>query len=239
MFVGSGTNIKMFDFMAAGLPIVTTPTSARVASRRRRLRVRRGARDEFADDRAPRPRPTMHIAASIGAGRPTRGRETLLVGAPVAGPRAACCTATERRSARPRPAVSVIVPTYERHARARRAHRVPVARRPSRLRGDRRRSERAPVEMRDDTARSISSTCTPTSAARRTPATPAHSMPAATCSRSPTTTARPDADWLEAGLQLLQGCRRRRRRRAGRAPIARTTSATVRSPTSASRASAS
>lgn len=29
MFSGSGTNIKMFDFMAAGLPIVTTPVGAR------------------------------------------------------------------------------------------------------------------------------------------------------------------------------------------------------------------
>lgn len=29
MFSGSGTNIKMFDFMAAGLPIVSTPTGAR------------------------------------------------------------------------------------------------------------------------------------------------------------------------------------------------------------------
>ncbi len=29
MFGGSGTNIKMLDFMAAGLPIVTTPTGAR------------------------------------------------------------------------------------------------------------------------------------------------------------------------------------------------------------------
>jgi glycosyltransferase involved in cell wall biosynthesis len=29
MFAGSGTNIKMFDFMAAGLPIVTTPIGAR------------------------------------------------------------------------------------------------------------------------------------------------------------------------------------------------------------------
>lgn len=29
MFAGSGTNIKMFDFMAAGLPVVTTPTGAR------------------------------------------------------------------------------------------------------------------------------------------------------------------------------------------------------------------
>ncbi len=29
MFTGSGTNIKMFDFMAAGLPIVTTVTGAR------------------------------------------------------------------------------------------------------------------------------------------------------------------------------------------------------------------
>lgn len=29
MFSGSGTNVKMFDFMAAGLPIVSTPTGAR------------------------------------------------------------------------------------------------------------------------------------------------------------------------------------------------------------------
>lgn len=29
MFGGSGTNIKMFDFMAAGLPIITTPVGAR------------------------------------------------------------------------------------------------------------------------------------------------------------------------------------------------------------------
>jgi len=29
MFSGSGTNIKMFDFMSAGLPVVTTPTGAR------------------------------------------------------------------------------------------------------------------------------------------------------------------------------------------------------------------
>jgi glycosyltransferase involved in cell wall biosynthesis len=29
MFSGSGTNIKMFDFMAAGLPVVTTPIGAR------------------------------------------------------------------------------------------------------------------------------------------------------------------------------------------------------------------
>ena len=29
MFNGSGTNIKMFDFMAAGLPVVSTPTGAR------------------------------------------------------------------------------------------------------------------------------------------------------------------------------------------------------------------
>jgi glycosyltransferase involved in cell wall biosynthesis/GT2 family glycosyltransferase len=29
MFSGQGTNIKMFDFMAAGLPVITTPTGAR------------------------------------------------------------------------------------------------------------------------------------------------------------------------------------------------------------------
>ena len=34
MFSGSGTNIKMFDFMAAGLPVITTETGARGIERR-------------------------------------------------------------------------------------------------------------------------------------------------------------------------------------------------------------
>lgn len=40
MFSGSGTNIKMFDFMAVGLPIVSTPTGARGITQRDRAGIR-------------------------------------------------------------------------------------------------------------------------------------------------------------------------------------------------------
>jgi glycosyltransferase involved in cell wall biosynthesis len=113
MFVGSGTNIKMFDFMAAGLPIVTTPVGARGIQGGSAPMFAIAQRDAFAatvrrvltDDR---------LAASIGA----EGRRVV-----------STRYAWERLSpalgrvlyryretlTRPRPAVSVIVPTYERH----------------------------------------------------------------------------------------------------------------------------
>jgi glycosyltransferase involved in cell wall biosynthesis len=40
MFGGSGTNIKMFDFMAAGLPIITTPIGARGIETRERAFIK-------------------------------------------------------------------------------------------------------------------------------------------------------------------------------------------------------
>jgi glycosyltransferase involved in cell wall biosynthesis/GT2 family glycosyltransferase len=112
MFSGSGTNIKMFDFMAAGLPVVTTVVGARgcdgldsafaIASGQTFVST---IRDVLADRRR---------ASSMGAaGRrlvseryswerisPSLGR---LLG-------------THRAHlGKPRPSVSVIVPTYARH----------------------------------------------------------------------------------------------------------------------------
>ena len=113
MFVGSGTNIKLFDFMAAGLPIVTTAVGARG--------IQTGAGRVFAlagrDDCADVMRRVLTdetLAASLGAagravvceryswerispdlGRLLRRRRATL--------------------AAPCPAVTVIVPTYERH----------------------------------------------------------------------------------------------------------------------------
>jgi len=49
MFSGSGTNIKMFDFMAAGLPIVATRTGARGIAERSCAGMVIAAEDEFDD----------------------------------------------------------------------------------------------------------------------------------------------------------------------------------------------
>jgi len=49
MFSGSGTNIKMFDFMAAGLPIVSTPAGARGIAERSCAGMVIAGKDEFAD----------------------------------------------------------------------------------------------------------------------------------------------------------------------------------------------
>lgn len=47
MFSGSGTNIKMFDFMSAGLPIVTTPIGARGIAKESTSGLRLADRNEF------------------------------------------------------------------------------------------------------------------------------------------------------------------------------------------------
>lgn len=49
MFSGSGTNIKMFDFMAVGMPIVATPTGARGITQKSNRGVRIASKSGFAD----------------------------------------------------------------------------------------------------------------------------------------------------------------------------------------------
>lgn len=112
MFGGSGTNIKMLDYMAAGLPIVTTAIGARGLETAEQAFVESTA-DSFGDD----------IAALIAD--PLRPRE---LGA-AARRQASIFYSWERISpelgillqrwhARPqakRPYISVVIPTFERH----------------------------------------------------------------------------------------------------------------------------
>ena len=113
MFVGSGTNIKLFDFMAAGLPIVTTPVGARG--------IQTGAERAFAlasrEDFAAVVRTMLHdhqLSASLGSAARRVVEERY------SWEHLSCDLGRllhRRRSTMglPRPAVSVIVPTYERH----------------------------------------------------------------------------------------------------------------------------
>ena len=113
MFVGSGTNIKMFDFMAAGLPVVTTAVGARGIQTGAEAAFALASRDDFAA-----------VIASV------LGNDTLAAALRTAGRR----VVSERYSwervsrslgrllfrhrlavGRKPPAVSVVVPTYERH----------------------------------------------------------------------------------------------------------------------------
>lgn len=112
MFGGSGTNIKMLDYMAAGLPIITTATGARGLET---------AEPAFVESTAERF--TADIAALVGD--PLRARALALS----ARKQASMFYSWERLSpelgilvqrwhaqlGRKRPFFSVVVPTFERH----------------------------------------------------------------------------------------------------------------------------
>jgi glycosyltransferase involved in cell wall biosynthesis len=113
MFVGSGTNIKLFDFMAAGLPIVTTQVGARGIHTGSERAFALATRDAFAATVRDVLRDES-LSASLGAAarRVVSERYSWERISPDLG------RLLHRRRAthgRPRPAVSVIVPTYERH----------------------------------------------------------------------------------------------------------------------------
>ena len=111
MFSGSGTNIKMFDFMAAGLPVVSTPTGARgISLSGSALHICAPAEFAGAIQRILHDR---EYAARLGT----------------AARRLACDSyawerlsprlgrlLTRHRTAGRAPSFSVVVPTYERHA---------------------------------------------------------------------------------------------------------------------------
>ena len=112
MFSGSGTNIKMFDFMAAGLPVISTPTGARgiamcePAVHICEARDFAGAvRTVLADDEYARR--LGDTARRLAAENYSWERLS---------PRLGRLLARHRTARRPRPAFSVIVPTYERQA---------------------------------------------------------------------------------------------------------------------------
>jgi len=112
MFSGSGTNIKMFEFMAAGLPIVTTSVGARgcegadcafaVASAHDFAST---VRDVLANER--RASSLRDAARRLVCERYSWERISPELGRRFHRSRA--------RLGKPRPAVSVIVATYERH----------------------------------------------------------------------------------------------------------------------------
>src|SRR5262249_11242932 len=112
MFSGSGTNIKMFDFMAAGLPVITTSIGARgIALSGSAVHIAApggfaGAVRAVLADRqyAQRLRTTARRLAceNYSGARLPPGLGRLLT--------------RHRATRRSPPAFSVVVPTYERHA---------------------------------------------------------------------------------------------------------------------------
>jgi glycosyltransferase involved in cell wall biosynthesis len=113
MFSGSGTNIKMLEFMAAGLPIVTTEVGARgLESQGDALVLADGA--SFA-------RAVAVLAADSGRRRELGARarghaERSYAWERISGDLGAVLRRRRQTLDRPRPYFSVIVPTYERPA---------------------------------------------------------------------------------------------------------------------------
>lgn len=116
MMSGSGTNIKMFDFMAAGLPIITTETGARgidatsaefmITSEatpdgmKRAVGELRRHRDPAAMSRAAR----AYVEEGFAWERISHAL-------------GAFCAMRHRSAGQPKPYFSVVVPSYERHER--------------------------------------------------------------------------------------------------------------------------
>lgn len=114
MFSGSGTNIKMFDFMAAGLPTVTTAVGARgiETGARRAMQVVDPSADEFVSalqalrDVETRRRLGLEARACVEDGYSWE-RISEFAGA--------LFRARHRFAGQPLPTFSVVIPTYERH----------------------------------------------------------------------------------------------------------------------------
>jgi len=112
MFSGSGTNIKMFDFMAAGLPVISTPTGARgINLSGSALHVCApveftGALQRILGDR--------EYAERLGAAARRLACDSYAWER--LSPRLGRLLTRHRTAGRARPAFSVVVPTYERQA---------------------------------------------------------------------------------------------------------------------------
>jgi glycosyltransferase involved in cell wall biosynthesis/GT2 family glycosyltransferase len=112
MFSGSGTNIKMFDFMAAGLPVISTPTGARgISPSGSALHI--CAAHEFSDA-------LRQVLTDVDYARRLGTTARRLACESYSwerlSPRLGRLLTRHRTARRARPAFSVIVPTYERHA---------------------------------------------------------------------------------------------------------------------------
>jgi glycosyltransferase involved in cell wall biosynthesis/GT2 family glycosyltransferase len=112
MFSGSGTNIKMFDFMAAGLPVISTPTGARgITQFESALHI--CAAREFAGALRT---VLVDDAYARRLGTTARRLACESYSWERLSPRLGRLLTRHRTARRPRPAFSVVVPTYERHA---------------------------------------------------------------------------------------------------------------------------
>lgn len=113
MFAGSGTNIKMFDFMAAGLPVVSTPTGARgILADGENMAV--VAPDGLADAISAL---VADPARARSMGRAARDTvERSYSWERISEQTGALLSRRRARLGRPTPYFSVVVPTYERHA---------------------------------------------------------------------------------------------------------------------------
>jgi glycosyltransferase involved in cell wall biosynthesis len=114
MFSGSGTNIKMFDFMAAGLPIISTPTGARGIRQSSGAALHICDAGEFCD--------ALQLAITDeGHNKRLGAQARQLVCRSYSwervSPRLGGLLTRYRTGRRPAPLFSVIVPTYERHTR--------------------------------------------------------------------------------------------------------------------------
>jgi GT2 family glycosyltransferase len=113
MFGGSGTNIKMFDFFAAGLPVVTTETGARGIDEIGRIAFLVAAPERFVD--------YMNLLLHhpiVSRQMSTAARQLatdLYSWERISANLGILLTRRRRYSARAKPRFSVIVPTYERH----------------------------------------------------------------------------------------------------------------------------
>ena len=115
MFSGSGTNIKMFDFMAAGLPVVSTATGARGIPARggKELRVVGGSPESFVE--AIRglieDRDSLAVASSQARSRVVEDFSWERISATLGN----LLLHRYRLKCRRRPFFTVIVPTLDRH----------------------------------------------------------------------------------------------------------------------------
>jgi glycosyltransferase involved in cell wall biosynthesis len=112
MFGGSGTNIKMLDYMAAGLPIVATPVGARgIDTSREAFLI--AAKPGFASAIASLLSDSRHRAALADAAR--QQAAMFYSWERISHATGRLLARHAGKAKRKRPLFSVVVPTYERH----------------------------------------------------------------------------------------------------------------------------
>lgn len=114
MLSGSGTNIKMFDFMAMGLPVVSTPTGARGIdlNRRHALLIVPPQPNEF----SKAIRKLMDSTARLAMGKESRALVEAGYAWEQISPQLGQLLMTRSTiGGQKRPLFSVVIPTYERH----------------------------------------------------------------------------------------------------------------------------